>query len=397
VKFNVVKKQQVFSSIGKFFHFISLLAFLLGLTAKIDSVYAKPNTNPMDMSTPTRHMIYLPIIRNGSYSELPLMAGVAPEGWPEQSTIENIMTPLDNWVTGVTGGRATSIFATFMPLNLKSDEIARLNVEVPLNVIWNAGYTPFVNLPALPNDTAYDIASGKYDGMITTWAKSFKNYSSGGTRFAYIAPLQEMNGEWVAYGGNPENFILAYKRFQTIFTQVGVPRKSVKWVFAPNGWTRPGLPLFEAYYPGNEFVDVVAISAYNFGYCATGSVWEEPETVFNNPDIHNGKYLDRLRALAPSKPIFIAQTGVSSYRYSNATNDAEKNRWLMAAYKYLSTQQNVRAVIYFSINDIYWPKCNWPIYTKDGTKYDGYRAGVNSNGFTYISPASLMAKDHTIR
>ena len=84
------------------------------------------------------------------------------------------------------------------------------------------------------------------------------------------------------------------------------------------------MPMFEEYYPGDTFVDVVAISAYNSGYCG-GGVWQEPETVFNNPNSSNGHYLDRLRTLAPSKPIFIAQTASSSYKTSGVQNAAEKN------------------------------------------------------------------------
>jgi beta-mannanase len=299
------------------------------------------------------------------------------------------MKPMDNWLTGLTGGQSTSIFGTFLTLNL-TDANAKSNVEDPLTLMWNSGYTPFVNLPALSGDKAYDVASGKYDAMITTWAKSFKNYANGGARFAYLAPLQEMNGEWVSYGGDPPNFILAFKRFRTIFAQQGVPSKSVKWVFAPNGWSKPGLPTFEAYYPGDAFVDVVAISAYNFGYCQGGR-WEEPETVFNNPNITNGHYLDRMRALAPTKPIFIAQTASSSYRTSGSSNAAEKERWLRDAYKYLSTQPQVRAVIYFNLIK----ECDWAVFIPSKIQNPGYKTGVNSNGYNYISPTALIAIDHS--
>ncbi len=209
-------KQKIQNIIGNAYRSLLILAFLLGPLTTGTAVYAQQKSDTSGTNQVSQGKIFVPLVIKGISNDLPLMIGVYPVGWPEAKTINNEMKPMDNWLTGVTGGQSTSIFGTFMPLNL-TDAIAKPNVEDPLTVIWNAGYTPFVNLPALPNDTAYNVASGKYDAMITTWAKSFKNYANGGARFAYIAPLQEMNGEWVKYGGDPGNFILAFKPFQDDF------------------------------------------------------------------------------------------------------------------------------------------------------------------------------------
>lgn len=368
-------------------------AFLFEVCSSTTQAFAQDDTISPNGIALNSSTVFLPIITRST--EIPLMTGIYPTGWPSVETINNEMRPMDDWLTGVTGGRATSIFGTFMTLNL-TDAIAKPNVEDPLTVVWEAGYTPFVNLPAMSGDTAsYVATSEEYERLITTWAKSFKNYADNGKRFAYIAPLQEMNGEWVAYGKDPANFISAFRRFQTIFAEQGVPAQSVKWVFAPNGWSKPGLPTFEDYYPGDAYVDVLAISAYNFGYC-NGGVWEEPKTVFNNPYISNGHYLDRLRSMAPSKPIFIAQTASSSYKTSGASNPSEKERWLRDAYSYLSTQQNVRAVIYFNSHK----ECDWEIFTNTATsqvRNEGYKTGVTSNGYLYVEPALLIKASHTLQ
>ncbi len=373
----------------------SMLIMLFGFG--IDKTEAYSSQHIPEFQTTKNKKTYLPLVLNkaGVLSALPLMTGIYPVGWPEQSTIDNEMRPLDNWLTGVTGGRSTSIFGTFMPM-LINDTIAKANVEIPLTIIWDNGYTPFVNLPAPDGATAYDVAAGKYDSQLRAWAKSYKNFAANGSRFAYMAPLQEMNGEWVSYGKDPTNFKIAYKRIQSIFIQEGVPKEFVKWVFAPNGWSRPGMPRFEEYYPGDNYVDVVAISGYNFGYC-NGGIWEEPETVFNNPGLGatNGHYLDRLRALAPTKPIFIAQTASSSYWTKGTKSPSEKDRWLRDAYKYLSTQPNVKAIIYYNIDKD--QPCDWSIYTHGGEQYSGYKTGVNSNGYIYSSPINLLMTDHTIR
>jgi hypothetical protein len=325
---------------------------------------------------------FLPLVKN----QPPLLVGIYPDGKIDQSTFDNELKPLDSWVSGITEGHSTSIYGTFIIMDVNKNN-AYANVELPLITIWNNGYTPFINLPGPDSATSFDIAAGKYDSELSSWARSYKNFANGGARFAYIAPLQEMNGYWVTYGKDPGNFIIAYRHIQNIFTQEGVPAQSVRWVFAPNGWSEPGSPRFEDYYPGDAYVDVVAISAYNWGYCQ-GAVWEEPETVYNNPALGTtyGHYLDRLRALAPSKPIFIAETASSSYRSIGVQDYSEKDRWLKDAYLYLSAQPNVKAVLYFNGNK----ECDWAIFIKDSVQFAGYRTGVIANGYGYIPPAELL-------
>lgn len=365
-------------------------AFLFGVCSSTTKAFAQDETISSNGIALNSSTIFLPIITRST--EIPLMTGIYPTGWPSVETINNEMRPMDDWLTGVTGGRTTSIFGTFMTLNL-TDAIAKPNVEDPLTVVWEAGYTPFVNLPAMSGDTAsYVATSEEYERLITTWAKSYKNYADNGKRFAYIAPLQEMNGYWVSYGRDPTNYIRAFKRFQTIFAQQGVPEQSVKWVFAPNGWSDPKDPRFENYYPGDDLVDVVAISAYNFGYC-NGGTWKEPSTVYNNPfSTTYGYYLDRMYAMTPSKPIFIAQTASSSLRTSGTSNTAEKERWLKDAYSYLSTMKNVRAIIYFNINK---ENCDFSVFSSN-VKNAGYKEAVTSNGYQYIEPALLLQANYVL-
>lgn len=332
--------------------------------------------------------VHLPLVwnlRSTTNSALPLMTGIYPNGWMDAQTINNEMKPLDTWLSGVSGGRATSIFGTFLTIEITSAG----NVETPLTTVWNAGYTPFINLMA--DASAYDVANSQaYGNYITAWARSFKNYANNGTRFAYIAPLQEMNGGWVPYGLDPTNFKKAYQRIQTIFQQVGVPRQSVKWVFAPNGWGN-SQNHFEIYYPGDAAVDVVAFSAYNYGFCEPNRGWEEPEEVYNQPAWADGHYLDRIRTMAPNKPIFIAQTGATSWRQPGTQSASEKERWLRDAYAYLASEKNVRAVLYFAITRDSG-NCDWGI-----TGNAGYKTGINSNGFQYIAPSTLMNTDHSVR
>ena len=132
------------------------------------------------------------------------------------------------------------------------------HIRSELDYAWNNGYWPVLNVgagnvsdPSCTNDvcTAERIANGELDSAITSWAQEFKSWAdTDPNKKAYLAPLQEMNGDWVDYFGDPTNYILAFTRIQDIFlNDVGVDPDSVVWVFAPNGWSDVGDPGFEDY------------------------------------------------------------------------------------------------------------------------------------------------------
>jgi hypothetical protein len=316
--------------------------------------------------------IFMPMISVKSTATV--LTGIYPHGFPGlQSTIDNEFKVIDNWV-----GQKLSIGGTFIGFEGPNP---RANFKEQMEVLWKNGYTPFVNLST--SHTAAEVANGAIDGAIETMASLYVEYAQGNTRMAYLAPFPEMNGDWVPYKLDPDNYKRAFSRIQSIFASKGVPEGSVRWVFAPNGWSRPGTPGFESYYPGDSLVDVVSFSAYNFGYnpYVPAGVWYSPAEVF-------GKYIDRMRAMAPSKPIFVAQTATSAYTSSGSSEEA-KNRWLREAYQYLADSDGVRAVIYF--NKVNQQGVDWPFYVpgNPARQYPGYREGVLYSSYEYISPAEL--------
>jgi hypothetical protein len=234
------------------------------------------------------------------------------------------------------------------------------------------------------------IVEGSLDSQILTWAETFRDWAVvDPSRRAFIAPLQEMNGYWVCYGLDPTNYRKAFVHIQEIFTNAGVPDDKVSWVFAPNGWSDPDDSPFEEYYPGNTFVDVVSFSAYNWGVCSPypADDWRSPQVIFK-------PFLDRMRVMAPGKPIFIAETGTSSMRQGGLVED--KDGWLEEAYSYLATYEAFRGVLYFNIDqqptDPEMAPCDFPIFKPPEIPgYEGYKNAVNdpSLGYTYISPTEL--------
>lgn len=347
------------------------ILLLLTLLAALLSWNIMPALASEDQRRPRN--IYLPIAYNDSnFRRAPgsgVMLGVYPKNWwdPSPEEVVKDLQSLDAWA-----GKNTSLAGIFHNL----DNPTEGTIVRQFGAIWAAGYTPFANLHS--SRSARDIATGRLDSQIRTWARLYLQYTDKGRRTAFLAPLQEMNGDWTPYGGDPGNFIAAFRRIVNIFAEEGVSDSSVIWVFAPNAASPRGMPEFESYYPGEEYAEVVAISAYNFG-CHPANrwgSWSTPEEVF-------GPYIPRLRTMAPGTPIFIAQTGTSAY----GCGQGSKNDWLNDAYNYLASEENVRGILYYNANMNF----DWAFYIPNGVAYEGYQDAVDSSHFVYIPPNTITA------
>ncbi len=195
-----------------------------------------------------------------------------------------------------------------------------------------------------------------------------------------------MNGYWTSYGKDPANFKIAYDRIRQIFAQEGAPASSIWWTFAPNGWSQPGHE-FENYYPGANKVDAVSFSSYNYGFCAIAIPWQKWESASELYD----PYLNRMRLMAPGKPIIIAQTGSTAQSPSTGHYDrARKNSWIAGTYSYLAGQYNVLAIMYYDM-DLSW-ECDWAIFNT-GQPFEAYPAAAANSAFKYLSPRELSGMD----
>ena len=102
---------------------------------------------------------------------------------------------------------------------------------------------------------------------------------------------------------------------------MGLDETKVRWAFAPNNGTTPGCGSIADYYPGDAYVDVIGISAYNWGTCV-GSRWESPAQVY-------GGALNEIRStVSATKPYIIAQTAASRYASCGGSQD----QWVRDAF-----------------------------------------------------------------
>ncbi len=137
-------------------------------------------------------------------------------------------------------GRAFS-WATAIPLPRMF-----LNLHGQLFVYWE------------PNLTATQIEAGAADSFLKNWATQMKAYGQP----IIFAPLDEMNGNWSAYYGNPTAFKAAWIRIHSLFSG----DSNVKFAYDPNV-EFPGTPVstFVDYYPGSAYVDIVGLDGFDFG------------------------------------------------------------------------------------------------------------------------------------
>ncbi|MBN1267053.1 MAG: hypothetical protein JXA25_16295 [Anaerolineales bacterium] len=316
-----------------------------------------------------------------SADPLPVLLGVYPSDALQVTYWE--LENMDLWLNEEGVQARISLAGTYMDIEFHNPEY---NVPAELNAAWNAGYTPFVNLTAYQHTAAEVAGDPAVEKSIRAWAAAYAEWSAQGQRRAFIAPLQEMNGGWVRYGMDPENFKKSFLKIQQIFREEGVAEDAVSWVFSPNGWSEEGHE-FERYYPGDAYVDIVGFSTVNFGTC--------PDYIGNwdTYDLVIRPYLERMQKMAPGKPIFLTQLATVNVG-ENGPDDDLKDEWLMDTYTQLAAFPGVRAVLYFnrlksegSITNC--RPVDWRIFDAYAeVAFDGFLEAVRSPRFQYWSPDS---------
>lgn len=360
---------------------IKRLSFLILITGLFGMVLS-PDRSVTATDEATKK-VYLPILAASYRNSPPILLGVYPPDYlGTQDAINSNLKDLDRWA-----GKNTTIVATFMDFEFPN---AGYNVRVPLELLWDNGYTAFVNL--MSQHSASDIAQGREDNDIRTYAAAFAYWvalakQDNQQRLVFLAPMPEgniTNGN--AYGGDPQAFKSAFWRIQDIFadefSKQNVPFETIKWVFAPNGVDEPGRPTFEAFYPGDDVTDIVGFSSYNLGYCVH---WEYDRWQLG-PELYL-PFVQRMRSLAPGKPIFISQTGSSAEYPSPGNFDHDKkSEWFIDAYGYLTTLDGVRAILYFNID----AGCDYSFFRSGSLYFDGYRQVIQSSAFENLSPSEMI-------
>jgi hypothetical protein len=195
------------------------------------------------------------------------------------------------------------------------------------------------------------LANGKGDRVLIDLAQALDRFG----RFAYIRPYAEMNGYWnpyCAYNSNgtyrgrahsTKNFRMAFRRTYLIvhggsvadinakLVDSGMPKldrtkdlpeNDVKVIWNPQGFGSPDLKgnSADAYYPGDNYVDVVANDLYDYG---RGVEWEANRDLF----------------LAYDKPYAIGEWGLGP--------GIDHPDFVKKMANFVSSHNRVEAIIYY--------------------------------------------------
>ena len=207
--------------------------------------------------------------------------------------------------------------------------------SVPV-ITWEPWLTDFSldDYPNIPPKEKRDkfslkaIANGTYDTYIHKWAIDAKEIISP----VFVRFGHEMNDPyrypWGPQNNKPEDFIAAWQHLVNIFKEEGA--LNVFWVWSPH----PAYGQFDAYYPGDRYVDWLGIGTLNYGTVAKWSKWYTFDEIFGNFYPQFAKY---------NKPIMISEFG------SLATG-GDRNKWYADALSNLKSKYPlVKSVIFFHV------------------------------------------------
>lgn len=145
-------------------------------------------------------------------------------------------------------------------------------------------YTVQPPLGAEGPNYVYRLLNGDFDKEFTDMAKEIVAQEHP----ILFRLFNEMNGDWCSYsafhtGADAELYKLAYRYVYQLFEENGANQYAI-WVWNPNERSFPDYLWNSemAYYPGDEYVDVVGMTAYNTGDYYKGESWKSFSTLYDD-------------------------------------------------------------------------------------------------------------------
>ena len=183
------------------------------------------------------------------------------------------------------------------------------------------------------------INRGELDPDFEKWAIDAKAFGSPVLlRFGF-----EMNGDWFAWGAQPEAFKNAWRRIHGITSKVG--SNNVYWVFSPNvEWddSKPSSRI-KLYYPGEEYVDIVSLDGYNFGdESKPWHSWQGYNEVFSESINIISRY---------PQPLILGEIG--------SAHGPKKPAWIQDFLESFEQDPRIRGFIYYNFADGKNDEPNW--------------------------------------
>ena len=177
------------------------------------------------------------------------------------------------------------------PIVLDYHGITKVSKHAAQNAFANAKaenrvleYTVQPPLDAEGTNYVYRLLSGEFDKEFTDIATGIVSQKHP----VLFRLFNEMNGDWCSYsafhtGADPEIFKEAYRYVYRIFEESGANQYAI-WVWNPNERSFPNYLWNSemAYYPGDAYVDVIGMTAYNTGNYYIGEYWKSFSELYDD-------------------------------------------------------------------------------------------------------------------
>jgi beta-mannanase len=232
-------------------------------------------------------------------------------------------------------GRAVGLYgsyASFTSADFDSLQAEKLRTRGTLSMVtwepWDPAGT--VDQPAY---SLSRITSGTYDAYVRRWARSVRAWRQPLLlRFAH-----EMNGDWYPWcegvnGNEPGSYVAAWRHLVRLFRDEGAC--NAQWVWSPNvDYT--GATSLASLYPGDRYVDRVAVDGFNWGVTKAGMSWQSFGQVF-------GPTLDQIRRLT-GRPLMIGEV-------ASTEAGGDKAAWIRDFFQQLKRNPDIRAFVWFNFD-----------------------------------------------
>ncbi len=175
-----------------------------------------------------------------------------------------------------------------------------------------------------------DVAKGKYDAYIHSWAKAAAEINQP----IYLRVGHEMNDPyrypWGPQNNSAKDYIAAWRHIHIVFQQEHANK--IIWVWSPH----PAYGFFDAFYPGDAFVDMIGIGVLNYGTVANWSKWWSFGEIF-------GKHYSELAVF--KKPMMISEFGCLNV-------GGKRSEWFEEALHQLPQKYPlVKSILFFHFSD----------------------------------------------
>ncbi|MEU5522511.1 glycosyl hydrolase [Streptomyces sp. NPDC047860] len=205
-----------------------------------------------------------------------------------------------------------------------------------------------------------NIASGKYDEeVIDPQIRRLKAYG----KRVFFSFDQETDARIKEGAGTPEEFVAAYRHLHDRFRELGAD--NVVWVWTVSGYLGSAEEM-KALYPGDEYVDWIAMDQYNYYGCHDTTHWKD----FLRSQQPSYEWL---RAnISDDKPVMLAEFATAP----DAENPQRQRDWYTRIPADVKKLPAVKALVHWNRPTSEEPECDLTV--NDGPGLEGYReAGKN--------------------